>query len=122
GEGSCELELRAIVELEQLVCVTVLLVVVDEPGIRRRRDDAVEASRKIVRPRVAVDDRGRDPPRTDTRELLQPRERVQCVTAQELRSGVDRTACPLVLVTPVRLALRNAREVEIEVRRPSRRS
>ena len=40
--GGAELELARVVEAEQLIRVAVLLVVVDQARIRRRRDDAVE--------------------------------------------------------------------------------
>src|SRR5215207_7468186 len=45
--GGSELTLAAIVETEQLVRVPVLLVVVDQAGVRRRGDDAVIGSTEL---------------------------------------------------------------------------
>ena len=49
-----ELALPTLVQAEQLVGVPVLLVVVDQPRIRRRGDDAVERAAEIELARVAV--------------------------------------------------------------------
>src|SRR5437763_146605 len=45
--GCADLARAQVLEAEQLVGVAVLLVVVDEPGIRRRRDDGVERTRQV---------------------------------------------------------------------------
>src|SRR5436190_3636163 len=58
----------------------------------------------------------------DRRKLAEPADRVERVPAQELERLIDRTAEPAVLVTPVRLELWLAREVEVEVRRLTRRT
>ena len=58
----------------------------------------------------------------DARELLQPGECVERVAGEELRRLLDRPAFAPVLVTPVGLGLRRAREVEVEVRRPASRA
>ncbi len=105
---------------QQLVGVAVLLVVVDQPRVRRRRDDGVEASAPLQLTGVAVQ-HGRLPPaRADACKLLDPLQRVEGIPAQEVLGAVDRPALALVLVAPVRLVLRRAREVEIEVRRQPR--
>ena len=120
--GSTELTLTAIVEPEDLVRVAMLLVVVDEPGIRRRREDRVEGASEHDLGRVAVDDLGGVPPSTHALEGLQPVERVDEVAAQELVCLLHGRAGAAVLVAPVGLALRRAREVEVEVRGQPRRS
>ena len=99
-----------------------LLVVVDEPGVRRGRDHAVVGAAELEPARVAVDDLRGPPRRAHAGEGLDPRQRVERVAAQEVRGGLHRPARPLVLVTPVGRALGGAREVEVEVRRPPRRS
>ena len=58
--------------------------------------------------------------RSDPRELLQARKRVQRVPAEKVRGLVDRSALPTVLVTPIGRDLWHTGEVEVEVRRPSR--
>ncbi len=64
---------------------------------------------------------GLSPARAHARELLDPGERVERVAAEEMLGALDRPADPLVLVAPVRLQLRRAREVEVVVRRSARR-
>jgi hypothetical protein len=98
----------------------VLLVVVDQPRIRRRGDDPVETGAEVELPRVAVQHARRAPARPHARELSNPLQRVERVPAQEASSLAHRPARPLVLVAPVLRALRGAREVEIEVRRAPR--
>ena len=61
-------------------------------------------------------------PRTQARELLDAAHGVERVAAEEVLGAVDRPALALVLVAPVRLTLRRAREVEVEVRREPRRA
>ena len=97
-----------------------LLVVVDEAGIRRGRDDAVEAGAEFELARVAVHHFGFSPPRPRARELMDSLQRVERVPAQEPPGLADRPARPLVLVTPVLGTLRGTREVEVEVGRPPR--
>ena len=87
-----ELELAAVVEPEQLVGVAVLLVVVDQARVRRRRDDPVEARAVVDLARVAVDDARLAPARAHARERLDPRERVERVAAQEAARRLDRAA------------------------------
>ena len=53
---SPELALAAVVEAEQLVGVAMLLVIVDETGIRRRGEDTRKAPLQPNVPRVAVQD------------------------------------------------------------------
>src|SRR5205085_12638433 len=59
-------------------------------------------------------------PRAHAYERFQPRQRIECVATYEVRCVLDRPALAAVLVTPVRLALRHAGEVEIEVRGEAR--
>src|SRR5581483_4932877 len=115
-----ELELAAVVEPEQLVGVPMLFVVVDQPRVRRRGDDSVVGAVPVDDARVPVQDRRVAPEPPDARERLDPREGVERVPTQELSRGADRPALASVLVAPVRRELRPAREVEVEVRRPSR--
>ena len=58
----------------------------------------------------------------DRREGLDPVERVERVAEQEPPRRVDGPALAAVLEAPVRLELRGAREVEVEVGRPPRRA
>ena len=64
--GGAQLQLAAVVEPEQLVRVAVLLVVVDEAWVRRRRDHAVERPGQVELPRVAVEHDRLAPPRAHT--------------------------------------------------------
>ena len=73
--------LARVVEAEQLVRVPVLLVVVDQAGVRRRGDDAVERRVVLDAARVAVQHPRGTPLVAYPRELLDPRERVECVPA-----------------------------------------
>jgi hypothetical protein len=118
---SAELQRAEVGQPEQLVRVPVLLVVVDQAGIRRRGDDAVEAASVVELAGVAVQ-HGRGPIAVaHARELLDPSNGVEPVALEEVRSALDRAALPLVLVAPVRITLGDAREVEVEVRRQPRR-
>ena len=92
-----------------------LLVVVDEAGIRRRGEDAVEGPFQRELARVAVQDRRLAFVVADTRELLDPRERVTDVPAEEAGGGFDRPARTPVLVAPVLGPLRRFRRLEVEV-------
>jgi hypothetical protein len=116
------LELATIVEIEQLVGVTLLLVVVDQAWVGRGRDDRVELPVELELPGVAVDHLGLHTTPADPSEGLDPGERVEAVSADEVPGAVDRTALPLVLVAPVGPGLRLAREVEVEVSRQPRRA
>ena len=98
-----------------------LLVVVDQPRVGRRGDDAVVRAAEIELAGVAVQDRGSRTTRAHAREVADPRERVQGVAAQEVLGALDGTARLAVLVAPVLLDLGLAREVEVEVRRPAGR-
>ena len=95
--GGAELELARVVEPEQLVRVAVLLVVVDQARIRRRRDDAVERRARNRRPRVALEDVALRARVAHSRERLDARERVERVAAEEADGGLDgwhiRCAC-----------------------------
>ena len=99
-----------------------LLVVVDQPRIRRRRDDSVEDAAEFDLARVTVDGMRVTMLCAHLRERLDPRQRVERVAPQEGLRLLDWTAFALVLVAPVRLDLRHARHIQIEVRRPSRRA
>ena len=93
-----------------------LLVVVDQPRIRRRGDDRIKRPGPGQLARVPVHHDRLASACADARELLDPRQRVERVAAEEVLGPVDRPAGSAVLVTPVGLALRGAREVEVEVR------
>src|SRR5438034_1473765 len=97
-----------------------LLVVVDQPGVRRRGDHAVEGAAELQLASVAVQDASYRSTRAHARELADPRERVERVAVQEVLGALDRSAGLAVLVAPVLPDLRLTREVEVEVRRPSR--
>ena len=99
-----------------------LLVIVDQSRVRRRGQDAVEGMAEIELPGVAVEHLSLTPTRALTGELFDPSNCVERVTLQKVRRSLDRPAGPSVLVAPVLLALRQARKVEIEVGRPSRRA
>src|SRR5438067_5858199 len=120
GRGA-ELALAPVVETEQLVGVAMLLVVVDQSGIRRRGDDCVEGTRQLDLERIAVDDL-RLVSRAHSRERLQARERIERVATHEAGGVLDGLALAAMLGTPVRPALRRPRNVEIAVRRQPRRS
>src|SRR5436190_30710 len=115
------LELAAVVEPEQLIGVAVLLVIVDQARIGRRGDHTVEWPAKIELARVAVQHYRLTRMGAHARERLDPFERVQHVAPQERRGLADRTAHAFVLVAPVFLPLRLAREIEVEMSRPPRR-
>ena len=120
--GPAELEITPLVDAEQLVRVAVLLVVVDQARIRRRRDDAVVRAFEIDRAGVAVQHPGDATVGPSGRERLDPLERVERVAQQEAAGRLDRLALTPVLEAPVRLEPGLARELEVEVRCPARRS
>src|SRR6476661_198475 len=122
GGGCADLELASIVQPEQFVRVAMLLVVVDQARVRRGGEHAVVAAGQPLLAHVPVDHRGAAATGPDTRELLQARQRVERVTPQELRGRLDGTAFAAMLVTPVGLALRLARKLEVEVGRATCRS
>src|SRR5204863_6681221 len=103
-------------------CVPVLLVVVDQPRIRRRCDHAVEPRAEVELARIAVQHLGRSRSRAHAREVTDALERVERVSLQKLPSLADRLARPPVLVTPVLRSLRCPRKVEVEMGRPPRRA
>src|SRR5438105_5750398 len=121
-EGRSNLLFTAVLQSEKLVRVSVLLVIIDQTGVRRRRDDAGRLERQASIASVAVNhlDRFRGP---NGRERSNTANGVACVPLEELPRFFDRATRPLVLVTPIWLVHGLAREVEIEVRRsPSRSS
>ena len=69
--------LAALVQLEQLVRVAMLLVVVDQTRVRRRRDHGVERPADVQVPRVAVLDRRVRVVPADARKPLEALERVE---------------------------------------------
>src|SRR6478735_12070241 len=71
-----DLPLAPVVEREQLVRIAVLLVVVDQPRIRRRGEDPVERPRERLFARVAVQHRRVALRVAHAREILDPHERV----------------------------------------------
>jgi hypothetical protein len=93
-----------------------LLVIVDEPRIRRRREHAVVSPDVLNLARVVVNDGGPAAVRSDTRELLDPRERVERVPPKECSRRLHRPADALVLVAPVLADLWRTRRLEVEVR------
>ena len=93
-----------------------LLVVVDQPRIRRRRDDAVVRAFEIDHAGVAVQHPGDEAVRARGRERLDPLERVERVAQQEPAGRLDGLALAPVLEAPVGLELGLARELEVEVR------
>ena len=107
---------------EQLVRVPVLLVVVDQPRVRRRRDNRVERARDVELARVAVDDGRVDVLCSRRGERLDPVERVEGVAQQEAPRLLDRLAGASVLVAPVGLELRLSRKVEVEMGRAACRA
>src|SRR6478672_4102923 len=98
-----------------------LLVIVDQSRIRRRREDSVEPPRQRFRAHVRVNHRRLAPTTSHTSELLQPCQSVERVTTKELRSSLDGTALAPVLVAPVRLELRLLRKLQVEVCRATGR-
>src|SRR5581483_12209036 len=100
--------------------VAVLLVVVDQARVRRRGDDGVERPIELQPAGVAVAEASSVCTRAGAGERLDPRQRVEGVAPDEVIRSLDRPALALVLVAPVRLALRRAGEVEVEVRRQPR--
>ena len=122
ARGAPELEVAALVEAEKLVGVAVLTVVLDQARIRRRRDDAVVRPLEIDRARVAVQHPREPPVGTHGGEGLDPVERVERVAEEEAAGRLDGLALAPVLVAPVGLETRLAREVEVEVRRPAGRA
>src|SRR6266550_6958940 len=99
-----------------------LLVVIDQPRVRRRGEQTVVPGGQPLLAHIAVDDGGGAASCADARELLQPSQRVERVAAEELRRPLDGPALPSMLVTPVGLELRLTRKFEIEVRRAARGS
>ena len=97
-----ELEVAALVEAEQLVGVAVLLVVVDQPRVRRRRDDAVVRPARSIVARVAVEHPGDS--RLGRARRRTPRSDRACRACSGAGTGEPtRPACiPAVLVAPVR--------------------
>ena len=120
--GSCsDLFVTTVAEAQKLIRVTVLLVVVDEARVRRRRDDSVGPPREPQRPGIVVKDfDGSIGPKLG--EGAHPPNRVRGVARQELSRALDGSAHPLVLVAEVRLRRRSAGEVEIEMGRQPCRS
>jgi hypothetical protein len=98
----------------------VLLVVIDQPRVRGRGDDCVEHTGELELARVAVQDLDAAL-RPHARELLQARQRVERVAADEVVGLLDRLAFALVLVTVVWPGLRDLREVEVEMSGQPRR-
>ena len=98
-----------------------LLVVVDQPRIRRRGEDPLVWPDELEFPPVAVQHRGLSLRVPDVRELLDPRQRVERVPAEESGRRVDRSALTPVLVAPVLPALRRLRRLEVEMRGSPRR-
>src|SRR5207244_6541841 len=113
--GGAELELTAVVEAEQLVCIPMLLVVVDQARIRRRRHDAVEGPRVLDVASVGAQDRRLALAVADEPQPPDPGERVERIAAQEADRRLDRAAGPLVLVATVLGRLRSAGRLVIEV-------
>src|SRR5439155_16326694 len=101
-DGGPQFELAQIVEAEQLVGRPVLLVIVDQTGIGRRRDEAVEYGAVGELARIAMHDRRLAALRSPLCELLDSHQRVERVPAEERERGLDGTALALVLVAPVR--------------------
>ena len=119
---SPELPLAAVVEAEQLVGVAMLLVIVDETGIRRRGEDTRKAPLQPNVPRVAVQDLCVARTISHKLELSQAVESVEEIAGEELLGFLNRAACASMLVTPVGLSLRSLRELEVEVRGQPRRA
>src|SRR3954452_24983275 len=94
--GGADLLVAPIGEAEQLVRIPVLLVVVDQSGIRRRCDHAVRSSRQLDGTRVRMQHR-HGAWRADLGELADAPDRVGRIARQELHGLFDWTAGPLVL-------------------------
>ena len=120
--GPSELVVAVLREAEELVRVAMLLVVVDQARIRRGCDHSRERSAELEHPCIAVEHRCGRPRSADLGERLDPGERVLRVPEQEPAGLLDGAADPAVLAAEVRLRLRNARKVEVEVRRAPRRA
>src|SRR5688572_28831125 len=112
-----ELVPSPLVHAEQLVRIAMLLVVVDQPRVRRRRDEGVERPAEVERARVSMQDRRARVGIANPREALDAVERVARVAEQKPSRLLDRPARPAVLVAPVRLHWRGPREIEIEMGR-----
>ena len=95
-----------------------LLVIIDESNIGRRRDQHIDRW-QLDRLRIAINDMriGSAPQR---REFGDAFERVERVAPQEADCIGCRRADAIVLVTVVRFGLRLARKIEIEMRRQPR--
>ena len=98
-----------------------LLVVVDQPRIRRGGEDSVERASERDVPRVPVEHRRLAFQVADAREPLDPRQCVERVPAKETGRRLDRPALAPMLVAPVLAALRLFRRLEVEVGGPPRR-
>src|ERR671919_1216374 len=101
-------------EAEELEGVGVLLVVVDQPRVGRRRDDQVDGTGRIRRARIGVEHR-RIRARADVGVLVHALDGVAHVAAQELVRLPDRAAGAAVLVAEVLPAHRLGGEVEVVV-------
>ena len=121
GHAAPDLLRVAAVEAEQLERVRVLLVVVDEARIGRRREDEIDGPGRIDLARVALDDRDRVVG-AQVAELLHPLRRVAGVAAEELPRLADGTADAPVLVAEVLAPHWLAREVQVVMTRQSRRA
>ena len=98
-----------------------LLVVVDQTRVRRRRDDAGWANLEIHFARIRV--KHRNPQfGLESGESSKPADRVERVTPQKLHRLIDRPTGSLVLVAVVLTASWQSRKVKIEVSRLSSRS
>ncbi len=95
-----------------------LLVVVDQPGVRRRRDDACRAISEVNLARIGVHHRNPSVG-LESGKSSQTADRVERVPPQKLHRLIDRPAGSLVLVTVVLTASRQSRKIEIEVSRLS---
>src|SRR5207237_490356 len=101
GGAGADFELAAVLEPEQLVRVAMLLAVVDQAGIRRRGDDAVEGAVEVELARVAMDHRGAASARTERGEGFDALQGVERVAAQERRCALRGPADTPMLVAPV---------------------
>src|SRR5437588_3796711 len=97
-EGRSNLLFTAVLQSEELVRVAVLLVIIDQAGVRRRRDDAGRLQRQTSIASIAVNhfDRLRGP---NGRERPNTANGVARVPLEELPGFLDRPTRPLVLVT-----------------------
>ncbi len=101
-------------QAEQLERVGVLLVVVDEPRVRRRGEDEVDRPGWVDEPRIAVED-GHGRVRAELVELANAAGGVANVAPEELVGLRDGAADAAVLVAEVLAADRLPREVEVVV-------